>query len=214
MPHRKGVSEATGYPPVGMSRLGGVSAMFVAAVLLASLLSFVVALPGLGLRNWLVVLFELNAGTGGLPVDPLRALNPLDFAVLVLVGITFLGLQPALRRVNKVWMTIAVAMPFAGIALLAITRLAGRSTVMGAGLVIAFLMLRGTGFSRPLACTGILANAFLLVADLATGTSPAPLVAAFVGVGYVLLVAWFLLIGARLLGWSGFRRDAQVGGHT
>jgi hypothetical protein len=111
-------------------------------------------------------------------------------------------------------MTIAVAMPFAGIALLAITRLAGRSTVMGAGLVIAFLMLRGTGFSRPLAYTGILANAFLLVADLATGTPLAPLVAALVGVGYVLLVAWFLLIGVRLLGWSGFRRDAQVGGHT
>jgi len=214
MLHRESVSEATGYPSAGMSRLGGVSAMLVTAVLLASLLSFFVALPGLGLRNWLVVLLELNAGTGGLPVDPLRVLNPLDFAVLVLVGITFLGLQPALRRVSRVWMAIAVAMPFAGIALFAITRLAGRSTVMGAGLVIALLMLRGTGFSRPLAYTGILANAFLLVADFATGTSLAPLAAALVGVGYVLLVAWFLLIGARLLGWSGFRRDTQVGGHT
>lgn len=57
---------------------------------------------------------------------------------------------------------------------------------------------------------GIGAGAFLLVADFATGTSLAPLVAALVGVGYVLLVAWFLLIGARLLGWSGFRRDAEA----
>jgi uncharacterized membrane protein len=182
--------------------------MLVAAMLLASLLSFFIALPGLGLRNWLVVLFELNAGTGGLPVDPLRILNPLDFAVLVLVGITFLGLRPALQRVSKAWTAIAVAMPFAGIALFAITRLAGRSTVMGAGLVIAFLMLRDTGFSRSLAYTGILANAFLLVADFATGPSPAPLVAVLVGIGYVLLVAWFLMIGARFLGWSGFSRDA------
>ena len=67
-------------------------------LLLASLLSFFVALPGLGLRNWLVVLFALNAGTGGLPADPLRVLNPLDFAVLVLVGVAFLGLRPALGK--------------------------------------------------------------------------------------------------------------------
>jgi hypothetical protein len=208
MLHREGVSEATPHPSAGVSRLGKVSAMLVAAVLLGSLLSFFVALPGLGLRNWLVVLYELNAGTGGLPVDPLRVLNPLDFAVLVLVGITFLGLRPALGRVSRVWVTVAVALPFAGIALFAITRLAGRSSVMGAGLVIAVLMLRGTPFSRPLAYTGILANAFLLVADFATGTSVSPLVAALVGVGYVLLVAWFLMIGA--LGWSGFRRDLHT----
>jgi len=208
MTHREGVLETASYPPANISRLGGVCAMLVAAMLLASLLSFFIALPGLGLRNWLVVLFELNAGTGGLPVDPLRILNPLDFAVLVLVGITFLGLRPALQRVSKAWTAIAVAMPFAGIALFAITRLAGRSTVMGAGLVIAFLMLRDTGFSRSLAYTGILANAFLLVADFATGPSPAPLVAVLVGIGYVLLVAWFLMIGARFLGWSGFSRDA------
>ena len=91
MPPRQSASDATTYPSSGLSRLGGVSAILAAAVLLASPLSFFVALPGLGLRNWLVVLFALNAGTGGLPADPLRILNPLDFAVLVLVGIAFLG---------------------------------------------------------------------------------------------------------------------------
>ena len=68
-------------------------------------------MPGLGLRNWLVVLFELNAGTGGLPVDPLRVLNPIDFAVLALVGIMFLGLRLALQKVSKARAAIAAAMP-------------------------------------------------------------------------------------------------------
>ena len=68
---------------------------------------------------------------------------------------------------------------------------------MGAGLVIAFLMLKSRAF-KPLASLGILANALLLGGDLATGGSRAPFTAALVGVGYVLLIAWFLLIGARL----------------
>ena len=211
MPHRESVSESTAHPSSGLSRLGGVPAMLVAAVLLASLLSFFVSLPGLGLRNWLIVLFSLNAGTGGLPADPLRVLNPLDFAVLVLVGVAFLGLRPALgaNTNRRIWTAIAAAIPFVGIAILLATKLAGRSSVMGAGLVIAFLMLKSRAF-KPLAHLGILANALLLGGDLATGGSRAPFTAALVGMGYVLLIAWFLLIGARLLGWSGMRRGASA----
>ena len=134
MPPRQSASDATTYPSSGLSRLGGVSAILAAAVLLASPLSFFVALPGLGLRNWLVVLFALNAGTGGLPADPLRILNPLDFAVLVLVGIAFLGLRPALGKNenSRIWTAVAAALPFIGIAILLVTKLAGRSSVMGA----------------------------------------------------------------------------------
>jgi hypothetical protein len=69
---------------------------------------------------------------------------------------------------------------------------------MGAGLVIAFLMLKSRAF-KPLGYLGIVANALLLVGDFATGGSRDPFVATLVGVGYVLLIAWFLLIGARLL---------------
>lgn len=194
-------------------RLGGVSAMLVTAILLTSLLSFFIALPGLGLRNWLVVLFEINAGAGGLPVDPLRVLNPLDFAVLLLVGFTFLGLPPQDWHRSRVWWIIAVVLPFAGIALFAITRLAGRSAVMGAGLVIGFLMRKGPGLQRPLAYLGIVANALLLIADFATGTAWSPIVAVIVSIGYILLVAWFPLIGALLLGWGRQGQSVQEGGH-
>lgn len=185
-----------------MYRSGGVSTL-----LLASLLSFVVVLPGLGLRNWLVVLFELNAGFGGLPADPLRFLNPLDVAILLLAGITFLGLWPALGKISRIWTSIAIALPFAGIAVLFVTQLAGRSALMGAGLVIAFLMLKSAHF-RSLGYAGLLANALLLAGDLATGTSRAPLVAVLVGVGYLLLLAWFLVVGLQLLRLGSGRRSS------
>ena len=142
MPHENAVPSAPTPPPSGLSRLGGLSAILVAVLLLVSLLSFFVTLPGLGLRNWLVVLFALNAGLGGLPADPLRVLNPLDFAVLILVGVTFLSLRPALGRANRIWSAVAAALPFAGLAILLATHLAGRSSLMGAGLVVAFLMIR------------------------------------------------------------------------
>lgn len=179
-------------------RFGGVSALLLGAALLVSLLSLVVALPGLGVRNWLVVLFELNAGFGGLPADPFRVLNPLDIAILVLAGMTFLGLWPTLGKISRIWTIIAIGLPFVGIAVLFVTQLAGRSALMGAGLVIAFLMLKSADFRR-LGYAGLLANALLLAGDLATGTSRVPLVAVLVGVGYLLLLAWFLLVGLRLL---------------
>jgi hypothetical protein len=182
-----------------MYRLGGVSALLLGAALLVSLLSFAITLPGLGLRNWLVVLFELNAGFGGLPADPLRLLNPLDVAILVLAGTTFLGLWPTLGKISRIWTSTAIALPFVGIAVLLVTQLAGRSALMAAGLVIAFLMLKSADFRR-LGYAGLLANALPFVGDLATGTSRALLVAVPVGVGYILLLAWFLLVGLRLLG--------------
>jgi hypothetical protein len=185
--------------------------MLETAILLIGLVGFAGSLPGFGLRNWLVVLFEINAGVGDLPVDPLRVLNVLDVAVLVLVGVTFLGLWPTLH--HRIWMGIAVALPFVGIVLLFVTKQAGRSALMGAGLVIAFLMLTKHSF-KPLAYLGILANMLLLVGDLATRGSRMPVVAALAAIGYVLLIAWFFLIGMWLLGWLRSRQGAEVGGHS
>ena len=182
------------------------AAILTAAVLLIGLVGFVISSPGLGLRNWLVVLFEINAAAGTLPPDPLRIFNPLDVAVLILVGVTFLGLWPALGRAHRIWMSIAVALPFVGIAVLIVTKQAGRSAVMGAGLVVAFMMLTNPGFRR-LGYLGIVSNALLLTGDFATGGSRAPVVAALVGVGYVLLIAWFALIAVRLLGWESQAHD-------
>ena len=190
-----------------VSKFGGISAILVVVVLLASILSFFVAMPGLGLRNWLIILFEMNIGIGNLPQNPLLILNPLDFAVLVLVGITFIGLRPEFGRLSRAGMLLAIVLPFLGIALLIATSLSGRSSVMAAGLVTAFLMIGSTYFSKPLALTGIVANAFLLGADIMSSIFLAPLIAFFVGIGYILLVAWFLLIGARLLGWKRITQD-------
>jgi len=166
----------------GLLRLGGAAAVAAAVVLLAGLAGLAVSSPGLGLRNWLVVLFQLNSGIGHLPPEPLRVLNPVDVAALVLVGLAFLGLWPGPNAAHRVWMGIAVALPLAGIAVLFVTGQSGRSSVMGAGLVVAVLMLIGRGM-RP--------------------------VAVLVAVGYVLLITWFLLIAAQLLGGSPRRSSAS-----
>jgi hypothetical protein len=52
---------------------------------------------------------------------------------------------------------------------------------------------------------GIVANALLFVGDLGTGESTQPVVAAIVGVGYLLLLVWFAVLGASLIGWSRTR---------
>ena len=198
MAHAETPLEHGSHWPVWLTRTGGVAAILVAAMLLIGLAGLAVSLAGLDLRNWLVILFEINAGVGSLPADPLRVFNPLDVVVLVLVGVAYLGLWPILGRVSKIWMGIAVALPFAGIAVLLATGLAGRSAVMGGGLVIALLMFKRASF-KPLAYIGLLANALLLTGDFATGGIYSSIVAGLVGVGYLLLAGWFLLIGVRLL---------------
>jgi hypothetical protein len=102
-----------------LSRVGGMAATLVVAVLMAGLLAPVIPLPRLGLRNWLVVLFQINAGVGQLPAQPLGIFNPVDVVVLVLVGGTFVSLWPKAARVDRVLVVIAAVLPFVGIALLA-----------------------------------------------------------------------------------------------
>lgn len=196
-----------------LSRVGGAASILAALLLTIGLVGLAVSPPGLGIRNWLVVLLQINAGLGGLPADPLRVLNPLDVAALILVGVAFLGLWPGPGRPHRLWMAIAVALPFLGIAVLLVTHQAGRSGVMGGGIVVAILMFSSRG-SKPLACLGLASNVFLLVGDFATGGFRAPVVAGLVGVGYLLLGAWFVLIGLRLLRGQGFARDAQLVGQA
>ncbi len=179
-----------GKPAATLSRVGLVASGLVTILLIGGLKSFFIVLPALGLQNWLVVLFRINAGQ--LAFDALRILNPIDFALLVLVGLTFLGLWPLLARGRKVWILVAVALPFIGIPLLLVTHLTGRSAVMGAGLIVSFLMLRNPGF-KTAAYLGIAANGLLLVGDFGTG-SRMPVVAVGVAVGYLLLLGWFVVI--------------------
>jgi len=79
--------------------------------------------------------------------------------------------------------------------------MAGRSGVMGAGLVISCVMLRSRGrvFGKVIAFAGILASVLLLVGDLnTTANSHSSFIAILIGTGYVLLMTWFFLIAQRL----------------
>ncbi len=194
----KAVAQLAADPPDPLRLAGGGAAVAFAALLLVGLVGLIVPAAGLGLRNWLVVLFGLNSGLGTLPADPLRVFNVFDVVALVLVGVAFLGLWPVLSKISRVWTAIAIVLPLAGIGVLLATGLAGRSAVMGAGIIVGFLMLKSPGF-KVLAWLGVVANALLLFADFATGTSPVPVVAGAVGIGYLLLVAWFVLLGVRQL---------------
>ncbi len=190
-------------------QVGGVAALMAGILFLVSLVDPLIAglVPGAATTwlslfedNWLVVLFKLNAGFNGVPYDLLYGLNPVDIAILALVATTYLGLYAALRGTSKIGALIAAIQPFLGMVLLFVTKTAGRSGVMGAGLVISLVMLRSNIFSKVIACVGILASVLLLVGDL--GTTPGSqsnILAILIGIGYVLLTAWFLLIGRRLL---------------
>jgi hypothetical protein len=180
---------------------GGVAALLAASLLLVGIAALVLGLPGLELRTWLVVLFQINAGLGRLPADPLRVFNPLDVVLLVLTAAAILGIWQMLPRVSRAWLCLSVGLPFAGIALLLATHIAGRSSLMGAGFVVSLVMLRDRDLRR-LGILGVVANALLFVGDLGTGDSTQPLGAVMVAVGYLLLLAWFALIGVRLLGSS------------
>jgi hypothetical protein len=185
---------------------GGVAALLAASLLLVGIAALVLGPPGLELRTWLVVLFQINAGIGTLPADPLRVFNPLDVVLLVLTAAAILGIWQILPRVSRTWLYLSVGLPFAGIVLLLATHIAGRSSLMGAGFVVSLVMLRDRDLRR-LGILGVVAHALLFVGDLGTGDSTQPLVAVVVAVGYLLLLAWFALVAVRLLG--SLRRAAS-----
>jgi hypothetical protein len=149
-------------------------------------------------NNWLILLFTLHAGVNGVQLDRLYVLNLLDIVIMVLVATLFLGLYVALRRASKIWSIIALAQPFLGIVIFIATNSAGRSAVMGAVLVISFVMLRSDTFSNATAYVGILASVLLLVGDVSVSIARSSTIAILVAIGYVLLIVWFFLVGRRL----------------
>jgi hypothetical protein len=189
-------------------KICGVAALILGLLFLAAMISLITAglQPGtingwlsLLQNNWLVILFKLNAGFDEVQFDQLYGPNLLDMAIMALVAILYLGLYVALRRTSRMWSMIAAVMPLLGIVLFMVTKLAGRSGVMGAGLVISLVMLRSNIFGKVIAFVGILSSVLLLVGDFGTtANSFSTIVAIFVGVGYVLLMMWFFLIARWL----------------
>ena len=185
------------------------AALLAGILFLIAVADLIIASPGHGTlqawmspfqNNWLVVIFKLHAGVGGIHIDKLQIFNFLDLAILALVATVHIGLYAVLRKTSKIWSIIAVIQPFLGMALFIATKSAGRSAVMGAGLVISAVMLRSNAFNKVIADVGLLASILLLAGDLSAGViPPSGLIATLFGIGYVLLMAWLFLIARRLL---------------
>jgi hypothetical protein len=161
-------------------------------------------------HNWLVVIFKLHAGLAGVQSGDLYRLNLLDLALLILIGVAYLGLYAALRKTSQIWSIIAVIMPFLGIVLFVLTKSAGRSAVMGAGLVISIVMSRSAIFNKFIAWMGLLASAFLLLGDVSLSMVNSQFIAALTGIGYVLLIIWLFLIALRLIYFASHPGDTLL----
>ena len=201
--------------------ISGAAALIVGTLLLIAVISLIITVlqpnPTVGWlsaleNNWLVVIFKLHAGFSGVQSGLLHVLNLLDIAILALVGVMYLGLYAALRRTSRIWSIIAAIQPFLGIVLFLATRTAGRSGVMGAGLVISIVMLRSDIFKKFTAYVGILASVLLLVGDFSVGAiPPLGITAMLFGIGYMLFITWYFLNAQRLfqLGSSVLKEQAQ-----
>jgi hypothetical protein len=150
-------------------------------------------------NNWLLVLFQWNAGLKGVQFELLSRLDVPDLVILLLIAVLYVGLYLALRSTSRILSILALAQPFLGMLLFCLTKQAGRSGVMGAMLVISAVMLRGKLFNRTAAFTGLIAALLLLAGDLGTApSSGSPVLAFCLAIGYMLFMVWIILVARRL----------------
>lgn len=173
---------------------GGVAAVLAAGTLLIGL-----AQRSVRARPWLLILFGVNADRGDVTFDALGAVQPVDVLLLVLAGVTYAGFWPGPGGSQPWWMLLAIAQPLLGIAILLVTRLAGRSGLMGGALVLSILMV----IDDPGTATGwlgVVASVLLLVGDFGTTERrPSQRLAPVIALGYAALVGWFGWIAVVLL---------------
>lgn len=209
------IHQATGTKTIGSYRnwlvkIGGVAAVITAALLLIGLIGLIVSIlqPSIAngwlslfQNNWLIKIFLLHAQFNGLHPD-LHGLNVLDIVILILVSILCLSLSTVIRKAGSLWSRIALALSLIAIALFVATQIAGRSTVMLAVLINSLVLLGEKSFGKITNYTGILAGLLLFVGDLTVGVHVRAITTLF-GVGYLLLIAWFLSIAQILFRLSG-----------
>ncbi|MGO4340961.1 hypothetical protein [Pedococcus sp. 2YAF34] len=175
--------------------LGGMAAVLAAATLLAGV-------PGMALGRarwspWLTVLFGFNARYRVTPRDALRGVRAVDVALLLLVGATYAGFWPGPATGHAWWMTLAIAQPVLGVPLLVITKLSGRSGLMGGALVLGGLMVVDRTWPA-VAWLGVASSLLLLGGDLGTTARPSRTLAGALAAGYVALVVWISLLAVLL----------------
>lgn len=177
--------------------VSGVAALLVAVTLVVGVAALATRRPG-G-RPWLALLFGVSAGYGDVSAETLRAVRPVDVALLLLAGVAYAGYWPGPGADHELWMTLAVGQPLLGIVILVATGLWGRSGLMGGSLVLSILIVVD-GTDAVTGWLGVAASALLLVGDFGTTGRPFRPLALCLALGYGALVVWFGLVGALLLG--------------
>lgn len=180
----------------GTSWLGGVAGAATAATLVIGLVGGAKHRPVP--TPWLLVLVRVNAGRPGSTLDALHVVRAVDVVLLLLSAATYAGFWPGPGSPAVGWMGLAVAQPVLGVVLLLLTRLSGRSALMGGGLVLAVLMVVDGRWAAG-GWLGAGACVLLLIGDLGTTGRPSRVRTAALVVGYAGLVAWLGVLAAVLL---------------
>jgi hypothetical protein len=145
-------------------------------------------------NNWLVVIFKLHAEYSDVHAVALHNLNLMDMLFLVILGLIGLSLATVFTKARRVWAIVVVILSLLGLVLYFATQLAGRSTVMIDVLILSLLMIGNKLFGNVIVYSGILAGILLLVGDLTVGIH-SDIITILFGIGYVLLIIWFFLMG-------------------
>lgn len=178
------------------SVFGGAAAVLAAVILLTGTAGLAT-----GRRRWspwLAVLFAFNARYRCTSRGALRGVHPIDVVLLLLAGATYAAFWPGPGTTHRVWLALAIAQPLLGIPVLMVTRLSGRSGLMGGAFVLSLLMLVG-GMWPAVAWLGLATSVLLLIGDFGTTARPSRLLAGPLAAGYGGLVIWFCALAALLL---------------
>ena len=149
-------------------------------------------------NNWLVTIFKLHLRVDGITNGMLRGVSLIDVAILLLTTAFGVGLWFSLKSTTMVGSIVGMVLPVLGLILFIVTQLAGRSSVMATALVFALIALWNSNFGRIAPIIGIIAGVLLLLGDF-TEPLHSKVIALLFAVGYILLIAWYILIGIKLI---------------
>jgi hypothetical protein len=191
---------------INVYRICGATSIILGVLFLTTAIGFAISLRWTGNNivwfsalqsNWLIVIFKLHAGLINIQDNPLHGLHLLDIMILILFSLICFGLYTALKKDSKIWSFISFGLSLGTIILFVATQIAGRSTVMLSVIIFSFIMRKGKIFNNVIIYSGIFAGVFLFVGDLSVGIQSIIITSLF-GIGYVLIIAWFFMIGRKL----------------